>query len=456
MSKDLRKFLNALRAKCPDEIIEVETRTSCNLSIPSVLWNLEKKGTYPLVSFKNPTNVKGDPSDFSLVTNVFASRRRCAHVLNSTPEKVGLDYFRLEGEIKKPSIVSTDKAPVKEVIETGKEVNLQEFPIVTHHEKDSGPYITAGVCIVKHEEYGYNAATLRMGYKGPRKLGLMLLPGRHTEAYFSSYERKNKNMPLVIVIGHHPAFYLGAQTIQPIDIDEYKIIGGVMREPLELVPSETWGGDFLIPANAEIVIEGEVLAKVRGPEGPFGEFARYYGPKTEDGKVIRITAINMREDAIYHDIFPGHRDHFILGGIPLEGRIYSSVKSVVHGVKNVYLPPSASCRFHCYIQIVKKHEGEGKNAIIAALGTYDVIKHVVVVDEDVNIFDENDVLWAIATRSQWDKDLVSITKSYGVSIDPSSDGGVSARGGIDATKPLSGFPESLRPSQKLNTRDEFT
>ncbi len=442
MVSSLRDFIKEIEGN--EDVLIIDDEVDWDLEATSYLWRLEERNEYPVVIFKKIRNLKGKISRHPLVVNIFATRERCARIFNTTIEDVAKKYAQLENNPKKPVFVEPKNAPVKEIVVKGKKVDLRDFPILKHHEKDAGPYITAGVHIVKHPEYGYNAAILRNQYKGPNKLGLFLVPGRHTDIYFRDYERRGSDMPVAIVIGHHPRFYFGAQTIQEISVDEYEIIGGVMESSLRLTSSETLGKDFLIPADAEIVLEGRILAGVREEEGEFGEYPKYYGPKVQDGYVIEITAINMRRDAYYMDVFPGHNDHLILGGIPVEGRIFDAVKMIVPGVKNVHLPVSGCCRFHCYVQIKKTNDSDGRNAILAALSAYPVIKHVIVVDEDIDIFNDSQVMWAIATRVQLAKDTIIIPRCPKAGLDPTSENNSSDRGGIDATQPLGSNMETLK------------
>lgn len=448
MMISLRDFIREIEDS--EDVLIVDDEVDWNLEATSYLWRLEKQNEYPVVIFRKIRNLKGKISRYPLIVNIFATRERCAQIFNTTVEDVAKKYAHLENNLRKPVIVESKEAPVKEVIVKGKKVDLRNFPILKHHEKDAGPYITAGVHIVKHPVYGYNAAILRNQYKGPNRLGLFLVPGRHTDVYFRNYEKKGDDMPVAIVIGHHPRFYFGAQTIQEIDKDEYEIIGGVMENSLRLTTSETLGKDFLIPADAEMVLEGKILAGVREEEGEFGEYPRYYGPKVRDGYVIEITAINMRKDAYYMDVFPGHSDHLILGGIPLEGRILDAVKMIVPGVRNVHLPVSGCSRFHCYVQIKKSNDNDGKNAILAALSAYPVIKHVIVVDEDINIFDDSHVMWAIATRVQLARDMIIIPSCPKAGLDPTSENDSSDRGGIDATQPLEVKMETIKMPEWLS------
>lgn len=417
----------------------VDDRVSPNLELPEVLWDLERAGDSSVVWFDAVEDQQEDLSDIPVVANLFGDRRWCAFALDSTIEEVGLEYYRREQRTRQiePVRVEPEDAPVRASTTSSDDVDMSRLPIVTHHEGDAGPYVTAGVCVIPPPpgmDWGYNAATLRLEYRGPDEFALFMIPGRHSESYFEVYEETGENMPIGIVLGHDPTFHFGAQTLHAIDVDEYEVGGGVRESPLPLTPSATWGNDVWIPADAEIVLEGEVVAGERIHEGPFGEYTGYYGAAADERYRVTVRAVDRRDDAIYHDIFSGHPDHLNLGGIPIEGRIYESVKAAISTVENVYLPPSGNCRQHCYVSIDKRKRGQGKNAIVAALAPYDLVKHVIVVDDDVNVFDDRDVLWAVATRSQWDEDLVVEGGFSSVTLDPSADNyEVTARGGIDAT-----------------------
>ena len=190
-----------------------------------------------------------------------------------------------------------------------------------------------------------------------------------------------------------------------------------MGEPLRLVPSETFGDELLVPADAEMVIEGRVLPHQREVEGPFGDFTGLYG---DPGKspVVEVTAITHRRDAWCMDILAGHRDHRLLGAVPKEGSIYRKVQAVVPTVQSVCLPLSGAGRFHCYISIDKRCEGEAKLAAMAAFTGSELLKHVVVVDADIDVYDEEEVLWAVATRVDAATDISIIDRVKGSRLDP--------------------------------------
>jgi UbiD family decarboxylase len=238
------------------------------------------------------------------------------------------------------------------------------------------------------------------------------------------------------VVSHHPAFYIGGLNVSPFGEDDYEIIGSIADRPLRLTASETWGDAFLVPADAEIVVEGEVVPGARDAEGPFGEFPGTYGPQRLRW-LVDVKAITHRREAIYQDVFVGHRDNWVLGAFPKEGSIFNRIKGVIPTVRAVHLPSSGVGRFHCYISIDKKVDGESKQAALIALGTVDFVKHVVVVDADINVYREEEVLWAVATRVQADQDVDIIKNVKGATLDPSqTDDILSAKMIIDATRPV--------------------
>ena len=227
--------------------------------------------------------------------------------------------------------------------------------------------------------------------------------------------------------GSIPAIGLGALAIGSIDEDERAIMGGILGEPLELVRCET--SDLLVPAHAEMILEGEILPGERTPEGPFSEFTGYsLGQRQRE--VVRYNAVTMREGALFHDIAVAQVDHLLLSTIPMEANLYRAVRAIVPSVKAVRVPAPYSC----YVAIEQRVAGQAKNAILAVLGADMYIKRVVVVDHDVNIFDDREVAWALGTRCQADRDIMVISNTRGSDLDPSTDSdGYTAKWGVDAT-----------------------
>ena len=228
-----------------------------------------------------------------------------------------------------------------------------------------------------------------------------------------------KPLEVAIAIGHHPAFLMAAVSQLAGIGGELDACGGLLGEPLEVVRAETV--DLIVPARAEIVIEGVIDTdpKAMRQEGPFGEYPRYYtgvGPMP----FVKITAITMRRDAIYQTVFNAHIEHTCLGALPRMGSLYRRVKEAVPSVTMVNLPVSGMGRAHAYISLKKARDGEPKQVAFAAFTVDPLIKHVFVVDDDVDVFDDVDVLWCMCTRFQADRDLAIIPYALGSHLTPNT------------------------------------
>jgi 2,5-furandicarboxylate decarboxylase 1 len=453
--KSLRTFLGDVQAHYPEFILRIESEVDPRFEASALLVKLDQAHKYPIVLLENVKNAAGGASAFPLLTNLFASRKLCAMSLDSSVEKVGLDYDLRSQHMIEPVSVPANDAPVKEVVRTGDDANLFDLPIPLPYHMEGGRTILGSVATTTDWETHtiYNCAYQTLRLLGPREATIGLGEGSHNSERYRQGRAMKQPTPLVVWIGHHPAACMGSLTRAPIDADEYSVIGGLLGEPLRVTESETWGREFLVPADAEIIIEASILPDKLGRHGLRADFARYYSPETLR-PIVQVHAITHRRDAIYHDIHLASRDQDHLGGIPLEGSIYRAVKSAVPTVKNVHLPSSGCSRFHAYVQIKKTAPGQGKEAILAALTVDRRIKHIVVVDEDINLFDDAEVLWAIATRSRWDRDLVVVPNLVSTTRDPTAYASgpedlsyqayTVAKGGIDATMPAPPEPFEIR------------
>lgn len=425
MPKDLRSFLKKVEDAEPKEVLHVKDKINPKYEATAILQILENKGRYPVVVCHNALSLNGAENN-KLVTNLTARRQNMALALDLPIEKwkgeVTEEVAFREGKPIPPIVVGRSEAPVKEVVNTGDKVDLSRFPIVTHHEMDSGPFMTM-TAVAKHPPWGlapgvHNVAFHRAEYVGPRRTHFYMAPN-HTWLIFRAYEDRNMPCPVAYVVGHHPAFYVAANMRPDVRQSEYDVAGGLMGEPLRLVPSETWGDEFLVPADAEIVIEGEILPKVRETEAPFGEWTGYYGPQRLS-PAIEVKAVTHRRDPIYLDNFIGHRDH-VGYSIGWEATMFKRAREADPTVTAVYLPPSGCGGYHLYIQVDKKVEGQAVNAALGA-STHGHPKLVIVVDKDIDIFNEEQVWWAVATRVQARKNMQILRGVRGSSLDPSLSG----------------------------------
>jgi 2,5-furandicarboxylate decarboxylase 1 len=324
-------------------------------------------------------------------------------------------------------------APAQETVHRAPLDLAKILPLPTHNEHDGGPYIAAGIMIVRNPRTGkQNVSIHRCQLTGPNRLGVLVLP-RHTFTFHRMAEEAGQPLDAAIVIGVDPLTLLASQAIVPIDHDELEIAGALQGRPLPVVKCLT--NDIRVPAEAEIVVEGRFLPGVREPEGPFGEFPQTYGTRS-NREVMEVVAVTHRRDAIFHTMVGGGLEHLLLGAIPKEATLLTHLRRNFPNVLDVHLSPGGTMRFHLYVKLKKTQEGQGKNVILGAFaGSFD-LKHVIVVDDDVDIHNPAEVEWAVATRFQADRDLVIVPESQGSKLDPSNRDGVGAKMGLDATKPL--------------------
>lgn len=450
MPKSLRSYLETLQTLCPEEVIEVRKEVDPKFEATVFLRKLELEGRSPMAVFPNVKNLYGEKSEVALGFNAFASRKKLAVALGLKPEQYKMEpvlelanRYRNQGTIE---VIKAEDAPVKEVIKTGEEADLYKLPIPTHHSKDGGPYILGASTAIRNPETGaYNLAMLRLHVKSKNKTTIHAELNHHSGMIIKANRDAGKETPIAIIVGHHPTFYMGSQCEGPFGKDEYEIASASMQEALRVVPSETWGEAFMVPADAEMIIEGLVSADELDEEGPIGEHTRYY--KTIRGgkvdvrldPVVKITAITYRKDAIFLSNNMAHADQGFIGSLPKEAVIYERAKSCCPGIKAVYLTPGGVCRYICYISLKQRVAGEAKDAIMASFISDWHIKFCVAVDEDIDIFSDQEVLWAIATRTQPNRRFFVIPDAMGASLDPTvsleSSKPLTSKMGIDATKP---------------------
>lgn len=437
MPHDLRSYLEQLKQERPETILRISKPMKVAYEITALQRKLDALKKYPVIIIERPVLENGEISPFPVVTNLTASRELCADILGINPRNVAQEYAAKVSNRIEPLIVEPKEAPVKQVIQQNEEVDLFQFPILTHNYMDPGPYIGTGFVTTMDPETGIdNTCLQRIWVKESRKTGLWAAVTSHSMANIKAWWARGEDAPVAVWIGHHPGVMAGAQSRLGHPESHFQSAGGVVGEPLRLVPTETFGSDLKVPANAEIVIEGVIPKDVFEAEGPFGEYPGYIGPQ-RPSNVIKVNCVTHRKDAIFHGIGVGLADHLVLlGNFPMEARIYSVVKSVLPEIMNVYVPISGR-RNHVYVQVNKTRPGIGKEAIMATLPCDSRLKHVIVVDEDIDLFNESEVLWSIAYRSQWDKDLVTVKGAAVFPLDPSlpSPGNIGTRGGIDATMP---------------------
>ena len=422
MAQDLRSYLDSIKRTRAADFQIVSRPVDPSYEITGLVAKLEKEGRRrPVLLFENVRGTK-----FPVLTNLHASRGRLATAINAAPDQMLPTYLRAMERSVAPRVVAT--GPVKEVVRRGGDVDLTTLPQIVHHERDAGPYVTAAISFAKDpSSETWNCAYNRLMIQGRDRTSIHLTLGKHLWEFHRIAEARGEPLPVAFAIGVHPAIALGALAIGSIDEDERAIMGALLGEPLELVKCET--SDVLVPAHAEMILEGEILPTARVAEGPFGEFTGYsLGERQRE--VVRYTAITHRRDAMFQDITVAHLDHMLLSTIPMEANLYRAVRAMVPSVKAVRVPGP----FTCYVAIEQRLPGQAKNAIMAVLGADLYMKRVIVVDHDVDVFDDRQVNWALATRCQPDRDVTIVTNARGSDLDPSTrEDGYTAKWGVDAT-----------------------
>jgi len=342
--------------------------------------------------------------------------------------------FKLMDAIANPkSYKVVSNGPIKENVIRGNIDLPKIFPIPEFHERDSSSFITAGMLVVKDPETGKHFTSIRrFQINGGNQISALIASPKLTND-FLELEKENKDLEVAIILGYDaPALMASQVSAATYGVDKYEIDSALRGESLELLECESV--DLLVPAFCEIVLEGKLVPGKREIEGPFGELMGYYGGAAPH-PVIEIETIMHRNDPIFQVAFPCREEH-LSNGLIREIELYNQLKNHVD-VIDVNITEGGGYRFNAFVSIDKQKEGDGKSAIIAALGSNKDLKQVVIVDRDVDIYDVQDIEWAITTRVQANKDMVVIPEGLGSSLEPSHDlKGVTDKVGIDATKPL--------------------
>lgn len=342
MPKTLSAFLEEI-TNVRGELLRVSREIDPNaFEVTAILEQLDQKEDLSAVLFENPLNLKGLPAGIKLVSNVFGTRERIAraigHPVDQTKLELSLEMARRDRE-KIPPVKCKDVVPVQEQVFIGEDADVANLPVVRHYEKDLGPVMTMVIALRDPDEGFYELSFAKTFYKNaPRRMGASM-HSTHLARVLARYRELGKPAPVMSILGHHPAFNLGVLAATPFGNDDYDTIGGFMDEPLRLAPSVTYGEDFLIPADAEIIIEGEVPPDEEEVVDPFGEVTRFYQAQCIR-QAFNVKAITMRSNPVMQDIFSGHRGHWNLGAIPKEGSIYNSLQTRFGNIRAVHMPQS--------------------------------------------------------------------------------------------------------------------
>lgn len=446
--KSLGTYLETIAARPGECRIVKREADPANFQVTALLEQLDRRGEYPAVLFENTLDMYGNSSPFRVLANLWATRERCAEILGLDPsqnrQEIGLKFAEPEHDHVEPVVIDRSAAPVQQHVYQGDDADMWKLPAVRHYEMDLGPVFTMALVMHAPGQRFYNVTFVKTFPETPKRGGVTI----HTadmSRMLREWRSRGERVPVINVLGHHPMFWFGSLAVTPYGNNEYSTIGAYLGEPLRLVPSVTWGEDFLVPADAEVIIEGEINADELTVVDPYGDITRLYQAQ-EFAPLMEVTAITHRDKPIVQDVFTGHREHFLLGLIAREGSVYSHLNQKVGNVTGVHLPYSGNGRTSCYISINKKTEGQPKLTAMSALAHVPGFQHVVIVDDDVDVFREDEVLWAVNTFVDPARDI-DYLRNVGRATDRAMDNN---RLLIDATRPSHvAYPTRARVPAKV-------
>lgn len=377
------------------------------------------------------TNVAG--SRIPVAGGLYGNRDLIYELMETTCEERILKLMNAIARPGKP--VFAESAPVQEQVDTGNIDIKKMLPVPTSNEYDSGPFITAGMFVYRDIETGkIQTAVRRIQVNKGNSVNILVSPASPSLLeMIKRCKEMQKTIECAVILGYDPYLLLASQvSSDKYGLDTYEVDCALRGEPLELVKCKSVGLE--VPAHAEIILEGTIKPGAESIEGPFAELMGYYSTKGM-APVMEVNVITSRKDAIYQHCFPCKEEHLAYGMIK-EAEAYAALRSHID-VKDVNFTIGGGFRLHAAVSIHKRAAGDGKSAILTVLGNYKDVKHVIVVDDDVDIYDALELEGALASRFQASKDLVVIKGALGSALEPSYfENGSSDKMGFDATKPL--------------------
>ncbi|NJE06425.1 UbiD family decarboxylase [Thermococcus sp. M36] len=385
--------------------------------------------TRHLLKYRDRPVLFKDVDGWEAAGNIWSTRERIAEYLGIRKE--GILHFMADA-MENPSPYSTvESAPFLK--NSTADFSLLELPIPVYYPKDGGQYFTSAMVIAKDEDGFVNMSFHRMMVRDDKTAAIRLVP-RHLYAMWKEKAERGEELDVRIVVGNPIHLLLAGATSVAYGTSELEIASRMSEKAfgrsLEVVDLN----GIPVPVESEFVFEARITPELVD-EGPFVDITGTYDYVRKQPLVVFERMYHV-DEPIFHALLPGGYEHYMLMGLPKEPQIYASVKRVVPKVHGVRLTEGGAMWLHAVVSITKQHDGDGKNAILAAFAGHPSLKHVVVVDGDVNIYDDREVEWAIATRFQADRDLIIVQNARGSSLDPSATRGLTAKWGIDATKPL--------------------
>lgn len=425
-NQDAHAFLEAYLHDHPGDVVVVDDPVPADEGVTGLIYELADRGRRELVLCRKVTGL-----DVPVVSNVFACRRRIARLLDVEPDQLHQEYQRRARHTMPPNRV-TD-GPIREVVRSGEQVDLATLPLLRHFASDRAPYITSGIIIAEDPDTGIgNMSYHRSMVHSRNELATSLHSRGDLWRMLSKYAERGEAMPVAMVIGGHPLFMLAASARVGYDVDERAIASGLFGAPLEVVSTPEFG--IGVPATADFVLEGTIDPTASAQEGPFGEFSGYSSDRSTNN-VLRVHTILRRHRPLLIDVEGGNTDeHLNLARIPRESELAEKLMERFTDITKVHYPNSGT-HFHCYVALRQPRPGQARQIMLGLLGLDPYVKTVIAVDEDVDITNDAQVLWALATHFQPHRDLFTVDGLPGSPLDPSSGSdGTTSRMALDATR----------------------
>jgi UbiD family decarboxylase len=423
-----REFLK--HAETKKEILRIKDEVSTRFEIPFIMKSFDTQGA--ILVFDNVKNY-----ETKVVANICGTRKRICAAIKVDHDRLYRRLIDAWRSPRKPKII--EDGAVKEIVEN----DLSKIPVLRHFERDAGPYITSAVVYARSIDGKVeNVSVHRLKVLDKKHLAIRLVP-RHLFKLWQMAKEAGKDLEVAISVGVHPAVMLAASSPIPFGVNEFEVANALMGNGLRLVKCENV--DAYAPAEAELVLEGKISATKEVAEGPFVDVTGTYDIERKQ-PIVEVMKVMHRKDYVYQALLPSGAEHRLLMGLPHEVLIWDAVSKVVPKIYAVNLSVGGSGWLHAIISIEKQLDGDGKNALLAAFAAHPSLKHAVVVDSDIDVFNVSDVEWAIATRFQASEDLFVIKNARGSTLDSSADQetGLTSKMGIDATRPFT------KPKEKFD------
>lgn len=392
--------------------------------------------------------------DYPVTTGMWWNRENVSAIFDTPVDKLSALFAKAVASLRENPVapVLVDDAPAQAVFMD--EPDLSRIPVPTHAMLDGGPYFSNCVIIAKDPDTGVrNTSVHRLMVSGKNRMGILMDMGRHLRDYYERAEARGQSLEITINNGAHPAYFVAATTpssAAPIDVDELAVASYLLGEPARLCKSRTVDVEGI--ADAQMIIEAEILPYVREPEGPFGEVSGYYASRA-DRWVVNVKAISLAQDPVISMLHPG-REVLNGQGLGIEANLMQSIGRQVKGLKNVFMTHGGN-HYHMVLQMDPPNNGMAKNAIMAAFAAFSDLQMVTVVNSDVDIYNPADVEFAMATRMDPATDIVVIPGAFGHELNPVVKGNVAAKVGFDCTCPVPRTAEYTRLSFKPVDIDKY-